>query len=109
MRWRALVGIDQAAVCQRVVNANLTDTHQPGPISADERSADSLAEQDYRSRTPTTAAMTVWERSKAMELWQMDIVGGVKIAGEDRVGCRRSLAVLHLRVRGCEGDGTTDV
>ena len=23
-----------------------------------------------------------WERSKSMELWQMDIVGGVKIAGQ---------------------------
>ena len=33
-----------------------------------------------------------WERSRAMELWQMDIVGGVRIVdgsrGEDRVGDR---------------------
>ena len=33
-----------------------------------------------------------WERSRSMELWQMDIVGGVQLAdgseGEDRVGDR---------------------
>ena len=48
-----------------------------------------------------------WERSRAMELWQMDIVGGVRLVdgtrGEDRVGHRRPLPVRDLGAGGGPG------
>ena len=47
---------------------------------------------DPEARRRKKADYKRWERSRAMELWQMDIVGGVQLVdgwrGEDRVGDR---------------------
>ena len=54
-----------------------------------------------------------WERSRAMELWQMDIVGGVRLVdgSEAKIvsGIDDHSPVRDLGVGGGAGDGAADV
>jgi hypothetical protein len=54
-----------------------------------------------------------WERARAMELWQMDIVGGVRLVdgAEAKVvtGVDDHSRVLCLGVGGGTGDGAADL
>ena len=47
-----------------------------------------------------------WERSRAMELWQMDVVGGVMLVGGSKASIVRGSTTIRVRsVGSCGGAG----
>jgi len=53
-----------------------------------------------------------WERSRSMELWQMDIVGGVKLADGSEAKIVSGIddhSRLYIGAAGGAGDGAADV
>ena len=50
---------------------------------------------EHGARRRKKADYRRWERSRAMELWQMDVVGGVVLAGK-RASCRGLMIISGL-------------
>ena len=64
---------------------------------------------DHKPRRRRPSDYKRWERSRPMELWQMDVMGGVLVQDGTEctvvTGIGRPLEVLRDRQAGCKGDG----